>query len=621
MPNEDGRMPVRAEHRELPAVPADPVDQVVTGAIPEPSLHFQTPAALDLLNERVCVVTGPRGVGKTQVAAAYAKRRERDGWLVAWIAAETPALIEAGMVELADALGLYRPEDPTGLVVARVRNHLRARTGPALLVFDNAESLDEIRPHLPTGGTCQVVVTSTVRGSELGVDVPVELFSPEASSRFLREATGIDADASELAAELGHLPLALAQAASRIRRSSWSFARYLEEFRTFPAVENLVRHNGDRHPLSAATAIRLALEPFRDSELVHVLSVLSPDGVPRRLLGDDGALVDLHEASLVEFAGGSAVRMHRLVQRVIRDQGDWVALGAKLLLDHCEFGDLWPRRHSGDELVRQIEALWANTDERQVTKPVLLLRMWEAGFLGSTARSTQACAIAEEVYAVGLARLGDDVDFLLAARQVAAMTGSEDLLDRLRGDLADSRVEYGADHPAALGSARVLGQYCLRTGQAPEAVAVLESALEPWRDRPLDDDVHFGALDDLAHAYSLAGRAEDAVTVLEQSLAARPGVLYTLSVLGVAYGMLNRFEDQRRVCEEVWDGYRRTEGPDHPLTLFAGGKLGTALFMAGEPELARSLLLVVCAIATELFGPDHLIVTTARGALQIIRDA
>lgn len=59
-------MPVRAEYRGLPAVPAD---QVVTGLIPHQPPDFQTPAALDLLSEPVCVVTEQLGVGKTQLAA------------------------------------------------------------------------------------------------------------------------------------------------------------------------------------------------------------------------------------------------------------------------------------------------------------------------------------------------------------------------------------------------------------------------------------------------------------------------------------------------------------------------------------------------------------------------
>ncbi|WP_439661499.1 tetratricopeptide repeat protein [Lentzea sp. HUAS TT2] len=620
MRNQDGWMPVRAEYRGLPAVPAD---QVVTGLIPHEPPNFQTPAALGLLSEPVCVVTGQRGVGKTQLAAAYARQRVSDGWLVAWIGAETPDQITAGMVELADRLGLYRPEDSVEVAVARVRNHLQIRSGPALLVFDNVVSLDAVRPHLPSVGACQVLITSTVRGSQIGHGVPVEIFTPEAAARFLHEATGLDGNAADLATELGHLPLALAQAAARMRAARWDFAKYLEKFRNFPVEKHLNRRDGDPYPVGAATAILMALEPFQHSELVRILAVLSPDGVSRQVLGDsaDDELVALYEASLVEFAGENSVIMHRLVQRVIRDLDNGAALAARLLLDRVEFGgDAWQRRHSGNELVRQIEALWANTGAQHASKPVLLLRLWEAGFLGSIANLTRAGAISEEVYAESVARFGDDHELLLEARRIASATtlsGTEELLSQLRVDLVTSREIHGAEHPNTLVAARILGRYCIKSGRGDEAVAVLE----PWRDQPLDTTDLFDALDDLGYAYTLAGRPEDSVVVLERSLKARPASLYTQTLLSDAYGMLDRVVDARRVCEQVWETHRRTSGPDHPDTLFAAGKLAAALFRTGEPELAKSLFLIVRAIGIDLFGPDHLLVTTSEGALQIIRDA
>ncbi|GAA3635555.1 hypothetical protein GCM10022267_22710 [Lentzea roselyniae] len=68
---------MRAEYLGLPAVPAH---QVVTGLIPHEPPNFQTPAALALLSEPVCVVTGQRGLGKTQVAAAHARQRRLSGF-------------------------------------------------------------------------------------------------------------------------------------------------------------------------------------------------------------------------------------------------------------------------------------------------------------------------------------------------------------------------------------------------------------------------------------------------------------------------------------------------------------------------------------------------------------
>lgn len=604
---------MRAEYRGLPAVPAD---QVVTGLIPHEPPNFQTPATLSLLNEAVCVVTGQRGVGKTQLAAAYARQRVSDGWLVAWIGAETADQIKAGMVELADRLSLYRPEDSAEVTAVRVRNHLQTWTGNALLVFDNVVALDAVRPYLPSTGSAQVVITSTVRGSQVGREVPVEVFTPEAALRFLRDATGLTADAAELAREVGYLPLALAQAAARIRAGRWDCAKYLENFRAFPAEKYLSRRDGDPYPLGAATAILMALEPFQGSVLVEMLSVLSPDGVSREVLGDDAddELVRLREASVVEFAGDSSVIMHRLVQRVIRDRGHHRSLtrAAGLIAERVGFDNTWSNRRLGKELVRQIEALWANTgpsDPVEVSEPVIHLRLWEIHFLVSIAEFSQANLVAEDLYTEVGIRLGEDHPLVSQARRRISSDLDyvpESLLSQLHNDLATFRDELGADHPTVLETALHLGRCYLKLERADEAIAVLEQTPST------------NAVIELGFAYIMAGRADEAVALLEQPVgddALAPSRLQ----LGRAYAQLGRNEDARVAYEQAWDRYRRTFGPDHPLTLYSACQLGTALDKCGEKEQARALLLITRAIADQTLGHDHRVTQAVRSALMSVR--
>src|SRR3984885_2411298 len=98
---------------------------VVVGDIPQEPAAFQPRAGLmDALEHqpggRVRVVfagTGIRGVGKTQVAAAYARRRIADGWrLVAWADASDEASLLAGLALVAVAAGVGPAgEDARGL--------------------------------------------------------------------------------------------------------------------------------------------------------------------------------------------------------------------------------------------------------------------------------------------------------------------------------------------------------------------------------------------------------------------------------------------------------------------------------------------------------------------------
>jgi len=78
---------------------------VVVGEIPrEPPKYVardtvdRLAAAADGGRAVVCAVTGLRGVGKTQVAAAYARARIEDRWpLVGWVSAETRDSLLAGL--------------------------------------------------------------------------------------------------------------------------------------------------------------------------------------------------------------------------------------------------------------------------------------------------------------------------------------------------------------------------------------------------------------------------------------------------------------------------------------------------------------------------------------------
>ena len=113
----------------------------VVGDVPQEPAGFQPRA--DLLAKldtpapgrgRVSVVhavTGMRGVGKTQLAAAYARARIDDGWrLVAWVNAEDAATVLSGLAAAAAALGLDEGTGDAAAAGRAVRHWLEGRRGP-----------------------------------------------------------------------------------------------------------------------------------------------------------------------------------------------------------------------------------------------------------------------------------------------------------------------------------------------------------------------------------------------------------------------------------------------------------------------------------------------------------
>jgi hypothetical protein len=579
-------------------------DQVVVGEIPALRPGFQPrPALLAQLNRvsqsSPVVLTGTWGVGKTQLAAAYARARLADSWrLIAWVDARDSETLLAGLAAVAEAAGLPAggPRPQAADVGRTVRDWLEADGSRRLLVFDDVEDPDLLRPFVPAAGGSRVLISMTGEpAAELGTSVPVDVFSAEEALALLDGRTGLaDEDgALAVAVQLGYLPLALDQAAGVIAKQRVGYAAYLTKLRALSAGDFLARGEDEEEqpsPPGVAETVLLAMEAASAADRIGVsvgvmelMAMLSPAVVRRDLLyaaGQAGTLLGrgrrvaasmvdqglerLNERSLLGFSlDGQAVSVHRLVARVVRGG-----------------------------LARQ----------------------------GRLVTACQAAVSAVEASAAALAEHGDHAAVREMIGQVTALaenagTAQGDVGETLARTLTRLR-SLALDHPAGLGD------------RTPRAIEIGEPPIaDHERLLGVSHPDTLNARNRLAAADEGASRGAEAIRLLEQTLAARerrlgpdhPDTMRSRSDLARAYREAGRIADAVPLVEQTLAARERQFGADHPSTLASRNNLASAYRATGRPAEAIPLFEKNMATCERLFGADHPKTLASRHNLDLAR--
>ncbi|MEM7119417.1 MAG: tetratricopeptide repeat protein, partial [Chloroflexota bacterium] len=302
--------------------------------------------------ERIAItqtITGLGGVGKTQLALAYANQQRANFDLIWWLNGSETALLDNGLQQLGQVLGLPLPT--TNSIASRqmVLTWLGSCDKQWLLIYDNVDQLQprKLRTFLPNGQEgCQLLITSRNRHWQGLVTRVVEVttFAPAEAKRFLTARLG-ETDKmllADLAEELGYLPLALEQAVAYMVTGSVSISDYLRLFKTRRQDLWAMERPPDMYHETVATTWAISFEKIQEvrgvPELIALCSILAQDAIPIELLINASAetitlqrtpLQDeiiLQEAiytlncySLVHgYANNLAI--HPLVQTVYRDR-------------------------------------------------------------------------------------------------------------------------------------------------------------------------------------------------------------------------------------------------------------------------------------------------------------
>jgi tetratricopeptide (TPR) repeat protein len=648
--------------------PAAAGSPIVVGDIPQEPPGFQL--RVDLLDELdragphpsvVRALTGMRGVGKTQLAAAYARAKLADRWrLVAWVNAKETGSLLAGLAAVADAAGLTGSSGQNaGTDAGRtVRHWLETDGDKCLLVFDNVTDPDVLLPFVPAGGAAQVLITSALRSAaNLGHSVGVEVFTGEEADAFLAGRTGLTdrAGAAAVAAELGFLPLALAQAAAVIAGQYLSYETYLDRLRSLPVQDYLIRERGQPYPHGVAESVVLSLEAVSSSErgdvcvaVLEMMAMLSTAGIRRELLYDagksgslpspDGAgvpaavvdalLAQLVERSLLTFSlDRHTVSAHRLVMRVVRDglirQGRqtevWRAAAAALRVRAQALAGAADRQAFRD-IAQQVTALGSVDVPHGELEVLLRLRSWALYYLNELGDSAQQAIMLGEPLIADLEReQGPDHPDTLVSRNSLAIAyraagRAAEAIPLDEQTLAVRERVLGPEHPDTLISRNNLAVTYQEAGRSAEAIRLHEQTLAARQEvLGADHPDTLQSRNNLAAAYRAAGRPAEAVRLHDQTLAARqellgadhPDTLQSRNNLANTYLEAGRAAEAIPLHEQTLAAREKVLGADHPSTLQSRNNLAVAYRAAGDTPRAIELHEQTLAARERVLGPDH----------------
>jgi len=563
-------------------------------------------------------------------------------------------------------MGITAP-DAESLAQA-VRRRLEMDGDQCLVVFDNVTDLDRLKEVLPTAGRCQVVITSNeVEAAWLGLQIAVDVFNDAEALSFLDERTGRHdhAGATELAEQVGYLPLALAQAAAVIAKQGLDYPTFLARLDKTPVADYLKRVIVDPYPTGVAGAIVLALDTAADADetglsrgLISLIALLSVEGVPRTLLhaagqldilgqagsqtpagpeAVDQALGQLAGASLLTFnSSGSVVSGHLLTMRVVLERAAAARDGSITLLGAGAVRLL-------NEITRSLSSPGKNrAATRDAAKQILDLHEHLIGFVGphDTALITDLLLLrgwaiermsqfgdSFSVVVEKAPRLVDDCERMLGPDNPETLRARNSLAYGYveAGDLnraiplyertaADRERVLGADHRDTLSSQNNLVYAYHMDGRWAEVIPLYEQCVADCvRVLGPDDQETLTAETNLAAAYEDVGRLTEAIALNEQILAGRTSVLGpdhqdtlgSRNNLAHGYRKARRLDDAISMSEQLPSDCERVLGPGHWQTHGARNTLATAYQAAGRLDEAIPMFEQSLNGFEQALGPDH----------------
>ncbi|MEU5666771.1 tetratricopeptide repeat protein, partial [Streptomyces longwoodensis] len=604
----------------------------------------------------VRAVHGLGGIGKSTLALHYAHAHRRTYTLVWWINAASTEQIVTGLAALATRLcpqwtASVGVQERAAWAILWLQWH-----HGWLLVFDNVEDPRDLSHYLGTLPDGHHLATSrtatgwhaiapTMALGLLDAEAAVDLLCTLALGPEHTPTPQQRQDAAALAADLGHLPLALEQAGAYLFETGTSLADYRQMLGQ--VIDTAAGGIDPERTIARIWQHTLTAVEVRNPQAVTLLNAmawLASDDIPRTLLAHlipdprtlGEALGALHAYNMIAYgADRRSVNIHRLVQTVLRHRpvgSDGYPPGrqdAEHLIQQAT-SDQDTDTSLSERLLPHIIAVAESTPPNNPASTDTADAYHAAAqYLYRHGRDAHTIPLREAALAQSEQVLGDTHPDTLASRNnlAGAYESAGDLgraIPLYQATLAQSEQVLGDTHPDTLASRNNLAHAYESAGDLGRAIPLYEATLAQCEQ--VLGDTHPNTLtsrNNLAHAYRAAGDLGRAIPLYEATLAqceqvlgdTHPDTLISCNNLAGAYesaGDLGRaiplYQATLAQCEQVL-------GDTHPNTLISRNNLAGAYESAGDLGRAIPLYQATLVQREQVLGDTHPDTLTSRNNL------
>lgn len=593
-------------------------------------------------------VRGFGGLGKTQLAVEYA-HKYRDNYKngVFWLAANEN--IDNQLLHIADREGWINQFDLSVNQIDVAKAKFR-ELSECLIIFDNVESQDDIKPYLPkTDLRTHILITS--RGKQLSFrQIDLELLERNESRELLlkisnrRPQDNAEKEHFENIIEiLSDIPLAIELVGGYLaEHEPVTFAKYHQFLNEVP-LERLEREFPEGsftdHDRSIIQTLRISEETIREKPLmVEILKVLAWSGSssmgtsllealikPESNFEFETALGDAYRLRLLKKDDTDRFAIHRLLAKVIRGeqplnyQNEWhqkIANNLKNWFDQRKDEFIYLT-----EFEAEIEHLhqWrshSSVSNLNLAVWLITLESYPSRHRGNYQKSLEFLTNAFELYQTEklnnielLANIQNDSGVLfgkLGSYQEALKYQLEALKIR--------RGLFGNDHPYTAISLSNVGLSYGDLGKHHEALKYQLQALEIQR--KLFGESHPGvalSLSNLGWTYKNLGKFEEAIDYQRKAISIglnlfgskHPNTANSFRMLGETFNDLGNYEEALKYQQQALKIQQELLGVKHPDVAVSLNSLGNTYTGLGNDKKAIEFLEQALMIFKELLGEKH----------------